>query len=98
MPPGSLLLESAALRPFLGELVTEQLYYSWRHPDPKMEALHRGVAAVVAEAADAREDAAVTFHRVRTLADQAAGAPPRAYAAPARDRARPPRLTEPWFC
>jgi hypothetical protein len=98
VPPGSLLLESAALRPFLGDLVTEQFYYPWTHPDPRMEALSRSVAAVVAEAANAREDPAVTFHRVRALADQAAGASPRAYSAPARDRTRPPRLTEPWFC
>jgi radical SAM superfamily enzyme YgiQ (UPF0313 family) len=98
VPPGSLLLESAAMRPFLGDLLTEQFHYPWTHPDPRMEVLHRGVAAAVAQAADAREDAAVTFHRVRALADQAAGVPPRAYAAPARDRKRPPRLTEPWFC
>jgi radical SAM superfamily enzyme YgiQ (UPF0313 family) len=98
VPPGSLLLESAALRPFLGDLVQDQLYYPWTHPDPRMEALHRGVSSAVAQAADAREDAAATFQRVRALADQAAGAEPRPFQAPAHDRRRPPRLTEPWFC
>ena len=98
LPPGSLLLERAALRPFLGELVANQFFHRWSHPDPRMEALHREVSAAVADAADRREDAAATFHRVRELADRAAGAAPRAFAAPARDRKRPPRLTEPWFC
>jgi radical SAM superfamily enzyme YgiQ (UPF0313 family) len=98
VPPGSLLLESAALRPFLGELVEGQFYHRWTHPDPRMEALHAAVSSLIAEAADRREDAAVTFQRVRELADQSAGAAPRPVSAPAAHRKRPPRLTEPWFC
>jgi len=98
VPPGSLLLESPALRPFLGELVKDQFHHSWTHPDPRMETLQREVSAVVAAAADQREDAAVTFHRVRALADRAAGAAARMFTPPAPDRKRPPRLTEPWFC
>jgi hypothetical protein len=98
IPPGSLLLESAAIRPFLGELVEEQFYHRWIHPDPRMEALHAEVSAVVAGAADRREDAAVTFQRVRELADRTAGLPVRPISAPDAKRKRPPRLTEPWFC
>src|SRR4029453_12299786 len=98
VPPGSLLLESAALRPFLGELVKDQFHHAWTHPDPRMETLHREVSAVVAQAADVREDGAITCQRVRELADRAAGVAPRALAAPPRNRKRPPRLTEPWFC
>src|SRR2546426_5611579 len=70
VPPGSLLLESPALRPFLGELVEDQFYYRWTHPDARMEALHREVSSAVAAAADRGEDAAATFHRVRELADR----------------------------
>jgi radical SAM superfamily enzyme YgiQ (UPF0313 family) len=98
VPPGSLLLESPVLRPFLGELVKDQFYYRWRHPDPRMEALHHEVSSTVAGAADRNEDAADTFHRVRELADRTAGLGPRAFVPPAPDRKRPPRLTEPWFC
>jgi len=98
VPPGSLLLEGAALRPFLGDLVKDQFHHAWTHPDPRMEALHREVSAAVARAADGREDGAVTFQRVRELADRAAGVASRTFATPARDRKRPPRLTEPWFC
>lgn len=98
VPPGSLLLESAALRPFVGELVDDQFHHRWTHPDSRMEALHAAVSSVVATAADRREDAAVTFQRVRELADRAAGVAPRPIVAPAPRRKRPPRLTEPWFC
>ena len=98
VPPGSRLLESAAMRPFLGELVQDAFYHRWTHPDPRMDRLADAVAAAVAGAADRRDDASVTFGRVRALADQAAGTTPRATAALDPNRARPPRLTEPWFC
>jgi radical SAM superfamily enzyme YgiQ (UPF0313 family) len=98
VPPGSLLLESAVMRPFLGELVEEQFYHLWSHPDPRMEALHTEVSAVVAGAADRREDAAITFQRVRELADRSAGLVARPITSPDPRRTRPPRLTEPWFC
>ncbi len=99
VPPGSLLLDSPAMRPHLGPLVEDGFYYRWTHPDPRVDQLHEAVRRMVAEAADRREDAAVTFARVRGLADTAGGLPPRpAPAALAPSRARPPRLTEPWFC
>ncbi len=100
VPPGSLLLESEALRPFLGPLVEPAFYYRWTHPDPRMDRLHAAVSALVEQAAEAREDAALTFDRVRALADGAAGDRPHApvAAALAPDRPRPPYLTEPWFC
>jgi radical SAM superfamily enzyme YgiQ (UPF0313 family) len=99
VPPGSLLLDSPAMRPHLGPLVPDGFYYRWTHPDPRMDRLQEDVMEVVAEAADRREDGAVTFGHIRALADAAAGLPPRSGAVPpAADRSRPPRLTEPWFC
>jgi radical SAM superfamily enzyme YgiQ (UPF0313 family) len=100
VPPGSRLLTSPALRPHLRGLVAEAFHHEWRHPDPRMDALQAGVAALTARAAAAGEDAAVTFARVRRAADDAAGAAAAAPAAgaPAADRRRPPRLTEAWFC
>jgi hypothetical protein len=100
IPPGSLLLESPALGPFLDGLVQEDFSYRWTHPDPRMEALHAAVAAHVAEAAERGEDPAVTFDRVRArwaaIAGETLG--PGVAARLPRDRARPPRMTEPWFC
>ena len=100
VPPGSLLLDSPAMRPHLGALEQETLSYRWAHPVPRMDRLQEEVTAVVTEAAERGEDAVVTFDRVRTLADDAAGAPghPPAAGRYAPNRSRPPRLTEPWFC
>jgi radical SAM superfamily enzyme YgiQ (UPF0313 family) len=98
VPPGSLLLALPELAPHLGGLVPGGFHYRWTHPDPRVDRLADAVAALVAEAADRDEDPTLTFDRVRALAATAAGAeapPPVALAA---GRARPPRLTEPWFC
>jgi hypothetical protein len=72
-----LLLESPALRPFLGPLDEPAFHYRWAHPDPRMDGLQEAVAALVAGAAEAGEDAAVTLDRIRGLAAAAAGLPPR---------------------
>ncbi len=100
VPPGSLLLESPAMRPFLGPLEQETLSYRWTHPDPRMDRLQEAVAVAVAEAAESEEEAPVTFDRVRRLADESAGLAPRPGIAGrwAVGRPRPPRLTEAWFC
>jgi len=71
VPPGSLLLDTPALRPHLGPLVPDAFHYRWTHPDPRMDQLHASVSALVAEAAKAQEDAAVTFDRIQDLASEA---------------------------
>jgi radical SAM superfamily enzyme YgiQ (UPF0313 family) len=100
VPPGSLLAGHPAMAPHLGPLVEGAFSHAWTHPDPPMDALQAEVAQVVLAAAEAHADEAVTFDRVRALADAVDGSPVRPL--PARlsqpDRARPPRLTEPWFC
>jgi radical SAM superfamily enzyme YgiQ (UPF0313 family) len=100
VPPGSLLLNSGAMRPHLGALDEESFTYRWTHPDPRMDRLQDAVASAVAIAAELVEDAAVTFDRVRALADEAAGAGAHPSTAARLDprRPRPPRITEPWFC
>ncbi|MGH7389154.1 MAG: CUAEP/CCAEP-tail radical SAM (seleno)protein [Candidatus Rokuibacteriota bacterium] len=99
LPPGSLLLDTPALRPHLGPLVEDRFHFRWTHPDARMDALQARVEALVAGAADRREDAAVTFARVRALADETAGRSLRPRPPPPDPaRRRPPRLTEAWFC
>ena len=100
IPPGSLLLERAAVRPFLGPLDQAAFTYQWTHPDPRMDELHRAVTALVAESAKADEDPALTFERLRAMAYAACeGREPTAVACDLPPhRSRPPRLSEPWFC
>ena len=98
VPPGSLLLETAALRPHLGPLIEDAFHHRWTHPDPRMDRLHADVTALVADAAARREEADVTLERVRDLADRVeARTRPRASAVTSAPR-RAPRLTEAWFC
>lgn len=100
VPPGSLLAAHPGMLPHLGALIEADFSYQWRHPDPRMDALQAEVAGLIAEAAPRAQDSAVTFDRVRALAAQAAGEAAPTPLAPrlSPDRARPPRLTEPWFC
>jgi hypothetical protein len=100
IPPGSLVLERPAIRPFLGPLDQAAFTYQWTHPDPRMDALHHAVTLLVEETAKADEDPAVTFQRIRALAYAARdGREPAPVAGDLpQGRSRPPRLTEPWFC
>jgi radical SAM superfamily enzyme YgiQ (UPF0313 family) len=100
VPPGSLLLESAAMKLHLGALEQETLSYRWTHPDPRMDALQVETAAMVARAVEEKADAPAIFDRVRALAATTAGVPKPAAVAGgmSEGRQRPPRLTEAWFC
>jgi len=100
VPPGSLLLETAAFRLHLGALEEETLSYRWTHPDPRMDTLQAETAHAVAEAVEASQDAPAIFDRVRALAATAAGvaAPAPVAGEMGKGRKRPPRLTEAWFC
>ncbi|MFQ5521609.1 MAG: CUAEP/CCAEP-tail radical SAM (seleno)protein [Candidatus Methylomirabilia bacterium] len=100
VPPGSKLLESPAMQPFLGPLVQESFHYRWSHPDPRMEQLHQDVRRAVEEAATTQEDPVASFHRIKALAWTAHGSPMPVTATVIPDPAwrSAPRLTEPWFC
>jgi radical SAM superfamily enzyme YgiQ (UPF0313 family) len=104
VPPGSLLLEHPEMRPHLGRLDPDSFTWTWTHPDPRMDRLHADVGALVERAAISGEDPWLTFETIRARAALAAGDPhavaPLAFIAPPprRDKGRPPRLTEPWFC
>jgi radical SAM superfamily enzyme YgiQ (UPF0313 family) len=114
IPPGSKLLELPEVRAIVGPLAPSLLTYSWTHSDPRMDELQRAVLAVVEADARDGVDQYATFCRIRRLALEAAGPAARSadgrpgrpvdwrdgrpVAAPPPDRARPPRLTEAWFC
>ncbi len=100
VPPGSSLLGTPQLAPFLGALDEPNFSYNWTHPDRRMDALHREVCKTVERAARAAEDPLATFYKVKDLALAALAG--RAFSsaklAVRQAVARPPRLTESWFC
>ncbi|HKW20675.1 MAG TPA: CUAEP/CCAEP-tail radical SAM protein [Ktedonobacterales bacterium] len=107
VPPNSALLDDPDGRGWLGPLDEEALSYTWRHPDPRMDALQREVQALVERAASQREPIAVTFATIRRLAAERLDAREPALVGAGRSDTtgtmrrsrRPiPHLSEPWFC
>jgi radical SAM superfamily enzyme YgiQ (UPF0313 family) len=101
VPPGSLLIGHPEMAPHLGPLDGERLTHRWTHPDPRMDALQREAAALVAREQAGRDPAppGETLLHLRALALAIAG---RAAREPAPRPRFPtegaPRLTESWFC
>jgi hypothetical protein len=101
IPPGSALLSHSDVEKFIVSVDQAGFQYRWKHPDGRMDRLHEAISAAVEEAARTGEDPSATFDRLRALSHGIAERPlpgPRDGAARARERRRPPRLTEPWFC
>ena len=100
LPPGSSLLDSPHLIPWLGELDAERFSYDWRHSDLRMEQVGGEVSKIVEEASINQEDEMETFYRIKGLVYSALKKKPLPSASfeivPEKDR--PPRLTESWFC
>jgi hypothetical protein len=98
VPPGSSLLAESETASWLGGLDAANFTYRWAHPDPRMDALQRQVAAIVEHAAGVGEPAAETFGRIWATAHAAAGLPTTPVPIPPVRRPPAPRLTESWFC
>jgi radical SAM superfamily enzyme YgiQ (UPF0313 family) len=96
VPPGSYLAEHAAMLPHRGELDASSFSYRWAHPDPAVDHLQKAVAALVERDTKAGADPALTFYRVKALAER--HSPELAVCSLPADRDRAPRLSEPWFC
>src|SRR5262249_37786834 len=75
IPPGSLLLNDAEVATIVEELDQRQFTYRWSHPDVRMDKLQSEVSQIVETAATKREDASVTFDRIRELAYVVRGRP-----------------------
>jgi len=84
------------LRPHLGPFDSSTLTYRWTHPDSRVDALQREVAAIVGARINA--DRRSVFEAIATLAHERAGRARRVSSRPARARATVPYLNEPWYC
>ena len=96
IPPGSYLLNRPEVKTLSLTLDEASFSYTWAHPDPRMDELHKTVNDFVENDARAGVDALETFYQIWTLAANMQGHPP-----PKQRRdihLRAPRLTEAWFC
>jgi radical SAM superfamily enzyme YgiQ (UPF0313 family) len=95
VPNGSRLLTLEEMRRHVGAFDPQTLTHRWLHPDPRVDALHAEVSALVGARVTA--DRRAVFADVSALAHDRAGLPP-PDTHPIRDRATVPFLNEPWYC
>ena len=95
VPDGSRLLELEDMRRHISRFDAATLTWRWAHPDPRVDALHQDVAAMVGTRLTA--DRRSVFAEVSVLAHERAGLPAPS-ARPVRARATVPYLNEPWYC
>ena len=99
VPPGSALLEAPDATAWFGPLDEATLSHTWAHPDPRMDALQREVAALVEAAATAQLPTRETFAAIHALAAERLSRHHAFSAVGQRAKSRPiPHLTEAWFC
>jgi radical SAM superfamily enzyme YgiQ (UPF0313 family) len=96
VPPGSQLAGAEDVA--WSGLDEEALTWRWVHPDPRMDALQREVAAAAAEGERRREPAHETHARIASLAATAAGRSLGPVVPTPHSGRNAPRLTEHWFC
>ena len=96
IPPGSYLLNRPEVKTLSLTLDEAAFSYTWEHPDPRMDELHKTVNALIENDARTGVDALETFYRIWTIA---ADMHSNRYAPSCRNQHLPaPRLTEAWFC
>jgi len=107
IPPGSALLTSPIPHPspiheFLGPLDQEKFQYQWRHPDPRMDQLHRVVTKIVEKTTKNGEEPEQIFCHLWNITHEAVGKTALKKKSPLSivkaGRQKLPRLTESWFC
>ena len=97
VPEGSRLLALDEMRAHISRFDPVTLTYRWAHPDPRVDALHRDVTALVGMRLTA--DRRAVFADIAALAHERAGLPSlQGDSRPARARATVPYLNEPWYC
>jgi hypothetical protein len=93
IPEGSLLLELTEIRQLVGLFDARALYYPWRNPDPRLDALCGKLQETIKREEKRRTPRAEIFRQIWELAEN--GEFPDV---PMAARATIPYLTEPWYC
>jgi radical SAM superfamily enzyme YgiQ (UPF0313 family) len=100
IPPGSALLDTVESKHWLCELDSAAFTYRWRHPDWRMDALHKNVSRVVEQAERTKSNPIETFFLIKAMALAATGKDLKVVEA-VQEYGTPrvlPHLTESWFC
>ena len=96
IPPGSYLLNRPEVKMLSLTLDEASFSYTWTHPDPRMDELHKTVNDLVENDTRVGVDALETFYRIWTLTADMHGS---RHAPLCRNQhLSAPRLTEAWFC
>lgn len=100
IPAGSRLLDLPEIAELAEGFDEASLVYPWSHADPRVDQLCCQAQAVIQRGQKRDETRSEIFARVRRLAAEAAGLPPREIPKEevGVDRAAVPYLTEPWYC
>jgi radical SAM superfamily enzyme YgiQ (UPF0313 family) len=93
IPAGSRLLELKEIRRMVDAFQPDALAHKWRHPDPGVDELAERLLQLVDSLQKRGASRAECFAAIWAEAG-AAGPPP----APGPERARPPQLSEAWYC
>jgi hypothetical protein len=99
IPQGSKVLDLADVQAVIEGFDPVTLTYRWVHPDPRVDALQRDVAALVGVRVST--DRRAVFEEISVLAHERAGLSRTGLSRPASlaaVRARVPYLSEPWYC
>ena len=102
IPAGSRLLELPDVQEMVLPFDAAGLVYPWRHPDPRMDALHTKIMTLVGAQGDVPSDRFGTFAQIWQLTEDAArqdtSDPFALLATAALSREPIPHLSEPWYC
>ncbi len=99
IPAGSRLLELDEMQEFIGPFNAAALFYPWKHPDPRVDALCDEIQEVVAASEKLKRSRQAIFERIWAAAHEAVGQQAPRSALPALLlRAAIPYLNEPWYC
>ncbi len=96
VPRGSYLLKLADFRDFVEDFDPALLGYPWKHPDARVDTLHKQVQSLVERSENEGRPRAETFAAIWTLAHDALGIEVPALPADLGDPI--PHHSEPWYC
>jgi hypothetical protein len=102
VPAGSRLLELPDMRAHLGDFDAASLFYTWKHPDPRLDLLAARLQELAATGDKLKWTRSETFARIWEAAAEIATESSSGLELwrPPAIRARPaiPHFTEPWYC